>query len=379
MTSLAIASENDKDVPEWLLKLKDPTEPLLPICAQIEHCIDDYKGAVVENGCFDINKHLKEATVQLLSRNLSEPGSPDVLVGTLKAVLGHVSEILLHFRVAKDHTASAPLNVGENDPNTKQASTGVKPETVDQFFVLIESVTAVSSVFNMKYGKDKTLCKETDGNEVSSDMEDSDGSNAETDDEEDFIFDPEWRAKIGFADWIDFLDERKQKWSRAQIIEENPVEFKYKIQAEGTSAYLAEWVEIFSERIAPDGMHTRKQKAALKKFQKKLRIGDRVDAQTTLKSWRSGCIVDIVDDSSNEKASAEYLSKCLIRFDGFTEISDEWVERFGTRLEPVHTHTQKTHNFSSNNNWDSGMLGGTNLCKDVPADPEEDFFSKRRR
>ena len=54
-----------------------------------------------------------------------------------------------------------------------------------------------------------------------------------------------------------FLDEKKSTWSRAQIVEENQPEFKFKILREGELDYHAEWVGIFSDRIAPQNTKTR--------------------------------------------------------------------------------------------------------------------------
>ena len=77
------------------MKLKDPQESPLPICAHIEHCLDDLNPGRVRDSDFVLDEHLLDATKQLLARTLAEPGSPDILVGTLKAIVGRVSERLL--------------------------------------------------------------------------------------------------------------------------------------------------------------------------------------------------------------------------------------------------------------------------------------------
>ena len=392
MTSLATGTGGGGgDPPGWLLKLKDPQESPLPICAHIEHCLDDLNPGRVRDSDFVLDEHLLDATKQLLARTLAEPGSPDILVGTLKAIVGRVSERLLRGDAGEKRLRAWGEAQEKNAEAAGNAGAGaLEAGTVDQFYELVESLTSLTSVFNMKYGKDKPAQKEEDG-EGGAGEGDSE-SDADTDEDDDFVFDPEWRAKIDFADWVDFLDDKGQKWSRAQIIETNPGEFKYKIQKEGTSAYLAEWVEIFSDRIAQDGLHTRKQKLALKKFQKKLNIGDRVDAQTTLKYWRAGRIVDTVDadhvDLQCDEVGTRFgegegkdqsISKCLIRFDGFTEISDEWVERYGTRLEPLHTHTAEPvcnrTTYSWDNNTVTSSTGGTALLEDASPGAEKASLS----
>ena len=124
----------------------------------------------------------------------------------------------------------------------------------------MKEVTSPSSVFNVRHGHVVTLDEEHGKSDMLSNSSDDDSSGDEI-----IEIDPAWRSKIGFADWVDFLDEKKSTWSRAQIVEENQPEFKFKILREGELDYHAEWVGIFSDRIAP---HNTKTRAAQKKATK---------------------------------------------------------------------------------------------------------------
>ena len=142
--------------------------------------------------------------------------------------------------------------------------------------------------------------------------------------------DPAWRSKIGFADWVDFLDEKKSTWSRAQIVEENQPEFKFKILREGELDYHAEWVGIFSDRIAPQNTKTRAAQKKLRKFQKRLKVGDEVDARTDVnRTWYSGTVIEFRTNDQN-------VEEVKVRFN--SHIIDSWVPRYGLQSAPPHAY-----------------------------------------
>ena len=117
------------------------------------------------------------------------------------------------------------------------------------------------------------------------------------------------------------MDEKKSTWSRAQIVEENQPEFKFKILREGELDYHAEWVGIFSDRIAPQNTKTRAAQKKLRKFQKRLKVGDEVDARTDVnRTWYSGTVIEFRTNDQN-------VEEVKVRFN--SHIIDSWTPRYG--------------------------------------------------
>ena len=142
-----------------------------------------------------------------------------------------------------------------------------------------------------------------------------------------------WRSKIGFADWVDFLDEKKSTWSRAQIVEENQPEFKFKILREGELDYHAEWVEIFSDR-----MHLITRKLGLlrksyENFRNDSRLAMNWMRELTLIAL--GILGLLLSSGTND----QNVEEVKVKFN--SHIVDSWVPRYGSQSAPPYTHTDK--------------------------------------
>jgi ubiquitin C-terminal hydrolase len=238
-------------------------------------------------------------------------------------------------------------NAKKKDSNSKTSTHNMDLEKdsqkfVDECFLIVREITASTSTYNLKYGYIAPW-----GEKASSDVETYSSSEDEDTEEHEDEIDPAWRSKIGFADWVDFLDDKKNTWSRAQIIEENQPEFKFKIQKEGDHEYQAEWVEIWSERIAPDNTKTKAAQKKIKKFQKKLKQGDAVDARGDInRAWHSGKAIEF-------RTNDENIEEVQICFDG--HVSNAWVPRYGLQIAPPFTHTEKNVGSNFSGVWQNGM------------------------
>ena len=131
-----------------------------------------------------------------------------------------------------------------------------------------------------------------------------------------------------------FSDHQKSTWSRAQIVEENQPECKFKILREGESEYHAEWVEIFSDRIAPHNTKTRAAQKKLRKFQKRLKVGDELDARTGFnRTWYPGTVIEFRTNDQN-------VEEMKVKFN--SHIVDSWVPRYGKSIcSTLHAYRQE--------------------------------------
>ena len=199
---------------------------------------DNEKGK--DDHIFDLDstsdKHLLDFTKTLLSHKGRTKDVGAMIHATLERTLLRVVSALNADSSAfeKEETSGSDGGKGSDSKSIREKNSLF----LDDCFLILKEVTSPSSVFNVRHGQIVTVDEEHGKSDMLSNSSDDDSSGDEI-----IEIDPAWRSKIGFADWVDFLDEKKSTWSRAQIVEENQPEFKFKILREGELDYHAEWVE----------------------------------------------------------------------------------------------------------------------------------------
>ena len=301
------------------------------------------------------NKCLLPLAKILLSRKYKEKDANVFIQDILEKILIRVVKFLKHVDHSqndisdkKSKSISIENGIHDDCSNISDNAEKERESLIDDCFLILKEITTPTSTYNTKYGYVAAYGEKATGEKGGG--EDSDSS----DDEEEVEVDPAWRSKIGFADWVDFLNEKKNTWSRAQIVEENRPEFKFKIQRDGDTYYQAEWVEIFSENIAPQNTKTKEAQKKIKKFQRKLKVNDLLDAKGGASGiWYSGKAIEF---RKNDKD----VEEVKIRYDN--HVVDAWVQRYGTEITPLYTHTEKiTTNIWTGTNYSSNVVEKSEL------------------
>lgn len=110
------------------------------------------------------------------------------------------------------------------------------------------------------------------------------------------------------------------------------------VHFKGFKSKYDEWLDVSSpstsdsiSRVAPLHTHTRRPNtvAAVRPF---TRVGDRVDCKDPLGKWFAATVIGV--DSAHDQAR--------IRYDGWGEKFDEWIDADSYRLQPLGQFTQPT-------------------------------------
>ena len=101
-----------------------------------------------------------------------------------------------------------------------------------------------------------------------------------------------------------------------------------------------------SDRIAPHNTKTRAAQKKLRKFQKRLKVGDELDARTDVnRTWYSGTVIEFRTNDQN-------VDEVKVRFN--SHIVDSWVPRYGCICSTPH-HTDKARNHLFSDGWPGGV------------------------
>jgi hypothetical protein len=164
----------------------------------------------------------------------------------------------------------------------------------------------------------------------------------------------QWRASIGFADYIDALRadpfaSQSKKWFKAQVIEEDD-SHRVKLSYEGLSSGFDTWVSRSSSDIAPVDSKAK----AEDKWRNEIEVGMEVDCQDPQGKYFPATI-------TNRRKKCNYPNDCKVRhtgeefrviyrvyrdngsrtdkegkkYEGWSESFDEWLPVNTSRMHPL--------------------------------------------